>query len=232
MKIYTEVNYKWLDGQLVKTDSKSFEYEGEVTLCSTGGGGGGAAAIVKEVGEAVTNIVNTGTGVVESAGDAASDIGESAGEVVDRTLGQAGDLLEEGITTGGEVLGEGLAMNEGVATTLGDFGDMINEGVTSFGDKIIDDDLEHAVNVNVDKLHDYGKAVNTVISDELGRWEDTAMGFATDLGEAMGVGGDDGDDVAIPDKLKAVKRGLKNKARANLKVNKSLGRARSSLRIG
>ena len=41
MKIYTEVNYKWLDGQLVKTDSKSFEYDGEVTLCGPGGGGGG-----------------------------------------------------------------------------------------------------------------------------------------------------------------------------------------------
>ena len=48
----------------------------------------------------------------------------------------------------------------------------------------------------------------------------------------MGIGGDTPDDVAVPDKLKAVKRGLKNKSLANLKVNKSLGRARSSLRIG
>ena len=58
-----------------------------------------------------------------------------------------------------------------------------------------------------------------------------AMKFGKELGEFMGVGGDDGDDVAVPEKLKAVKRGLKNKAVANLKVNKSLGRARSSLRI-
>ena len=43
MKIYTEINYKWLDDQLVKTDSKSFEYEGEVEECIKIGGSLGAA---------------------------------------------------------------------------------------------------------------------------------------------------------------------------------------------
>ena len=33
MRIYTEVNYIWKDDKLVKTDSKSFEYEGEVDQC-------------------------------------------------------------------------------------------------------------------------------------------------------------------------------------------------------
>ena len=33
MKIYTEVNYIWKDDKLVQTDSKSFDYDGEVTLC-------------------------------------------------------------------------------------------------------------------------------------------------------------------------------------------------------
>jgi len=33
MKIYTEVNYIWKDDKLVQTDSKSFDYEGEVDLC-------------------------------------------------------------------------------------------------------------------------------------------------------------------------------------------------------
>ena len=33
MKIYTEVNYIWKDNKLVKTDSKSFEYKGEVDQC-------------------------------------------------------------------------------------------------------------------------------------------------------------------------------------------------------
>ena len=41
MKIYTEINYEWLDNQLVETSSKSFEYEGNLTLCGVGGGGGG-----------------------------------------------------------------------------------------------------------------------------------------------------------------------------------------------
>ena len=33
MKVYTEVNYIWKDNKLVQTDSKSYEYEGEVTQC-------------------------------------------------------------------------------------------------------------------------------------------------------------------------------------------------------
>ena len=33
MKVYTEVNYIWKDNKLVKTDSKSFEYEGDVEQC-------------------------------------------------------------------------------------------------------------------------------------------------------------------------------------------------------
>lgn len=33
MKVYTEVNYIWKDNKLVQTDSKSFDYEGEVSLC-------------------------------------------------------------------------------------------------------------------------------------------------------------------------------------------------------
>ena len=35
MKVYTEVNYIWKDNKLVQTDSKSFDYEGELTLCHT-----------------------------------------------------------------------------------------------------------------------------------------------------------------------------------------------------
>ena len=33
MKVYTEVNYIWKDNKLVQTNSKSFDYEGELTLC-------------------------------------------------------------------------------------------------------------------------------------------------------------------------------------------------------
>ncbi len=38
MKIYTEVNYEWKDGELVKTSSESFEYSGDIALCKGGGG--------------------------------------------------------------------------------------------------------------------------------------------------------------------------------------------------
>jgi hypothetical protein len=33
MKVYTEVNYIWKDNKLVQTDSKFYDYEGEVDLC-------------------------------------------------------------------------------------------------------------------------------------------------------------------------------------------------------
>ena len=39
MKIYTEVNYIWKDNKLVQTDSKSYEYSGEVTQAHTRKGG-------------------------------------------------------------------------------------------------------------------------------------------------------------------------------------------------
>jgi len=166
MKIYTEINYEWLDGQLIEISSESFNYNGDLTLCAAG----------------------------------AADTIEDVQEEIHGGVSQAGKNLKEGFESG--------------------------------GDALIDDDLEDAINTNVDTVHDYGKAVNTVVADELTRWSDAALGFAQDVGEFMGIGGDAGDAVTVPDNLKAVKRGLQNKAVANLKVNKSLGRARSSLRIG
>ena len=55
MKIYTEINYEWLDNQLVETSSESFEYEGNLTLCAGGGGGGNV----------VTNTLDTATKVIK-----------------------------------------------------------------------------------------------------------------------------------------------------------------------
>tara|TARA_R110002020_G_scaffold20231_4_gene69228 strand:+ start:21174 stop:21650 length:477 start_codon:yes stop_codon:yes gene_type:complete len=57
MKIYTEINYEWLDGQLVKTSSKSFEYSGNISECK--GGGGPVQAIIEPV-ASVTNAVTQG----------------------------------------------------------------------------------------------------------------------------------------------------------------------------
>ena len=173
MKIYTEINYEWLDGQLIEISSESFNYNGPLTLCS-----GGTA-------DTVEDIIEDPVGVVQ-----------------------------EQIHGGAEQFGENL-----------------QEGIESGSDALVHDDLESAINTNIDTMHDYGQAVNTVVADELTRWSDAALGFAQDVGEFMGVGGDDGKDVAVPDKLKAVKQNLKNKQVANLKVNKSLGQGRSSLRI-
>ena len=41
MKIYTKIEYQWIDNQLVEINSDFFEYEGDITLCAVGGGGGG-----------------------------------------------------------------------------------------------------------------------------------------------------------------------------------------------
>ena len=38
MKIYTEINYEFKDGELIEIDSKSFNYTGELLLCNGGGG--------------------------------------------------------------------------------------------------------------------------------------------------------------------------------------------------
>ena len=52
MKIYTEINYEFKDGELIEIDSDSFEYEGEVLLCE---GVGDAATEAKD--EAVEEFV-------------------------------------------------------------------------------------------------------------------------------------------------------------------------------
>ena len=49
MKIYTKIIYEWLDDHLVEKSSESFEYEGDLTLCSTGGGGGGTIGQVTKM---------------------------------------------------------------------------------------------------------------------------------------------------------------------------------------
>jgi len=236
MKIYTKINYKWLDGQLVKTSSKSFEYEGDLTLCGGGGGGGdkggggggGSPISMGTVTGAITDPVGTATGAISDTVNIVGDNLADAGDIVGDNMQDATDAMNTNL----EVGTEGIGMNEGVATTLGDAGDAINEGVTSAGDHMVADWVEDATNTNLDTLHDYGKAVNDVVSDELGRWSDFAMEKTIELGKFTGVIGDAGDAVDDPTNIKSNDQGIKNKAKANLKVNKSKGRARQSLRIG
>jgi len=87
MRIYTEVNYIWKDNKLVQTDSKSFDYEGDVDKCDkkwyrhnhaltnaiTGGG---------------KKLADYGKDVVTKAKDTvAKGPGGTAGQVVDAVYG-------------------------------------------------------------------------------------------------------------------------------------------------
>ena len=192
-----------------------------------GGGGGGGDPISKavtKVAEATTAVVTDPVGTTTGAiNDTITTAGESFEPVVggvENILDQTGAALEEGLSTGVESMG----MNDGVATTLGDFGDKLNEGFTSFGDKIVDDNLETWINEGVDKVHDFGKDVNDVVSDEMGRWEDYVQ-------EKLGAGGSSGSTVEL-DKLSSFKANKLKKIKADLGSNKAKSRARSSLRIG
>jgi hypothetical protein len=151
MKIYTEINYKWLDGQLVKTSSKSFEYEGDLTLCGGGGGGakgGGGGSSGGTLGSIVSSAADTATSIVtdpvgtttDIIGDTITTAGESlepAAGGLENILGQTGDVLNEGLTSGIEELGElgqpNLAQfGTGQGGTLGD----LTGGAAYYGNKL------------------------------------------------------------------------------------------------
>jgi len=59
MKIYTEVNYDLINDCLVESDSKSYEYEGEVLFCGSTGGQ------VEDVVEEAVTMVDEGGGKEE-----------------------------------------------------------------------------------------------------------------------------------------------------------------------
>lgn len=81
MKIYTEIQYKWLDDQLVRTSAKSFEYYGRLSLCEGSGGGGGV----------VTDALDTITAPLE---DVAGGVTDTATDIVDTTTGVVTDVLD------------------------------------------------------------------------------------------------------------------------------------------
>jgi len=136
MKIYTEINYQWLDNQIVKTSSKSFEYDGEISLCMGGGGGGGGDPITK----AITKVADTTTAVVtDPVGTTAGAVStglEAAGGVVEDYAGAASDIADkisdpilEGMSTGGEVIGDNMSDALDAMNTNLEYG---LEGIASF----------------------------------------------------------------------------------------------------
>ena len=95
MKVYTEVNYIWKDNKLVQTDSKSYEYEGEVTQCHE-----------RKTGNKYTGYYN----IPHSHGTTsiADVIPDNPTELINNTLNLGGDVLN----LGGDVLGDVLNTSE------------------------------------------------------------------------------------------------------------------------
>ena len=248
MKIYTEINYKWLDGQLVKIDSKSFEYDGEVSLCMSGVASGIASG-VSGIGTAATGLGNAITGNVQQGAE--SVVNEMSGGVEAATEGATETLntvvteTAAGLEAATEPLeGTGQIINDVVdatATTVVDpiihatdqATGILTEGIStgaetvqSWGDKSVG-------SINTEQL-----AIGGTTKDLLDKFEDTVgsglSGLTTSINDGLGYltpSGGGGGNVEL-EKMKSRKGKLKNKNIANLKVNKSKGRARKSLRIG
>ena len=68
MKIYTEINYEFKNGELIELDSTSFDYTGEVAMCF--GSGGSAQRAVTQNTESIPN-------PVQDASDAAAELAQA-----------------------------------------------------------------------------------------------------------------------------------------------------------
>jgi hypothetical protein len=153
MKIYTEINYKWLDGQLVETDSKSFDYEGEVTHCAFGGGGGGGNPLSSAL-DTVTSIVEDPVGTVQDS--VTSVTGEDpVGTILDagkEALHDATDAGKTNLETGADAVKEGLHDATDAGKTNLEYGaDAVSDGrdklVNMFIEKPLEDVAEEATNL-------------------------------------------------------------------------------------
>ena len=235
MKIYTEVNYQWVDGRLVEISSKSFDYTGNLTLCGGGGGGGAKGggggggggtlgAITSSVSDTVSDVatdpIGTTTDVVSDAitdpVGTTQDLITDTADTVGGSIAEGADIAGQNIQTGVEMTQdnlaagtEGLAMNQGVATTISDMGQNIQTNMKP-------------------------------IVEEGTRWVDAA---GQNIESGLGVIGEKAQelsdfihnpnttpDVAL-DSKGAFKGKKTKKDKKDLSVNKAKQRARKSLRI-
>ena len=129
MKIYTEINYEWLDGQLIETSSKSFEYTGELSHCG-GGGGGGPIPNAPNLGKITSTASDLGGSVVSAATDtvsgAGSEIAGLAGSAVNNATGAVGDA----VGAVGDVAG---AVGDVAGGAVGAVGDALGAGMDELG---------------------------------------------------------------------------------------------------
>tara|TARA_Y100000310_G_scaffold327712_1_gene394505 strand:- start:2980 stop:3678 length:699 start_codon:yes stop_codon:yes gene_type:complete len=231
MKIYTEVNYQWVDGRLVETSSKSFDYTGNLDLCGGGGGGGGkgggggggggtlgaitdaATGAVSDVTEQVENVatdpVGTVTGSLEPLGDAVTDIGGGIADVADKASGEVLEpvvgAVEEGLATGTE----SLAMNSGMAENLSNMGNMADNlfdpiaSNLATGGQMVTDNIDAGMNFIGEKAQELSTFIH---------------GSSSPTDEPLKKG--------------AISGSKKGKGKSELGTNKGKQRARKSLRIG
>jgi len=96
MKVYTEVNYKWRNGSLIKTSSESYEYSGEVAFCGGGGGGGVVKAIQKVAKSAGDTIGDTLEAVQDPVGTIKAGPGGTAGDITNKLYGGSFKNMVEG----------------------------------------------------------------------------------------------------------------------------------------
>ena len=228
MKIYTEINYQWVDGRLVETSSKSFEYSGNLILCGGGGGGGAKGggggggggtlgAIVDSATDAVTDPISTAESAVASSVETTQDIADNPGGVVSDVVEETGSAIT---TAGVEGIDAGMDVVSEVATTTAtNLAPVMAEGQRA-GDAL-DSSMQ-------------------VVAAETGRWTDAArenidsgLGFIGEkAGEISTFIHGSRDPVDEPLKKGAISGSKKGKGKSELGTNKGKKRARKSLRIG
>tara|TARA_R110000765_G_scaffold122843_6_gene219577 strand:- start:2532 stop:3191 length:660 start_codon:yes stop_codon:yes gene_type:complete len=134
MKIYTEINYKWENDQLVEIDSKSFDYEGEITLCQGGGGGGGG---LSDVTETATSIIND---TIETTADTTNTVVEQVQDAVEDPAEYADDTKDSIVENVTEVAKDNNLDKPG--GTIKDVLDIINNPVETITDVVVDKAIE------------------------------------------------------------------------------------------
>ena len=104
MKIYTKINYQWLDDKLVKTSSNSFEYTGELSLCNGLGQAISSATSLGGEGGGVLDPIGTTTDIIDKNTDSLFD-SEDVQDAADKAEDLADphtytEAIAEGISTG------------------------------------------------------------------------------------------------------------------------------------
>ena len=251
MKIYTKINYQWLDDKLVKTSSNSFEYTGELSLCNgLGQAISSATSLGGEGGGVLDNALETATGLAtDPLGTTTTIIDENTDSILDsEDVQDAADKAEGAVTdplgTTTTIIDENtdsVADSEDVqdaadkAEDLADpntYTEAIAEGISTGTSAVITEANRH-------NRDDISIMPGGTTKDLLDKFQynvgGVLDGWTTSINDGLdmlhGDKGGGGGNVEVKKMKNAGKRGLKNRTNANLKVNKSKGQARKSLKI-